>query len=193
MAERGSAAWVTSGAVAIGAGWYITQQAKPGGVQTDGPDGPFSWVHPGRHTNNNDLKDEWERENDQSWPKDPETGKSAQAAFTSIAKTMHGTMPRKQHIGSSGMPQRTRRPAVHLRMFLELKVFYFNKLWHFLAKKSRIPANPLLHCSNYLVIHLISIDGAHTLPLRQPTRQLQAIGWKVQEQVEQPPIIRRHV
>jgi hypothetical protein len=45
-------------------------------VVTDGPDGPFSWVNKGRNTNNKNLRKDWEKQNDQPWPKDSATGRN---------------------------------------------------------------------------------------------------------------------
>jgi len=53
----------------------IYNAAQKGDVETDGPDGPFSWVNPGRLTTNDKLKTDWENENGEDWPIDPETGK----------------------------------------------------------------------------------------------------------------------
>ncbi|WP_398497957.1 RHS repeat-associated core domain-containing protein [Variovorax sp.] len=39
------------------------------GGETDAPDGPFSWWHKGRWTNNGQLRDDWAKGNGSAWPK----------------------------------------------------------------------------------------------------------------------------
>ncbi|EGR0711317.1 type IV secretion protein Rhs [Vibrio alginolyticus] len=46
------------------------------GVVTDGPDGPFSWSNKDRYTTNPKLRKDWAKQHNQSWPKDPATGKN---------------------------------------------------------------------------------------------------------------------
>jgi len=58
---------------AIGVSIY---NAVKGDVEADAPDGPFSWVDPGRQTTNDKLKEDWENQTGESWPVDPDTGKS---------------------------------------------------------------------------------------------------------------------
>ena len=45
-------------------------------IVTDAPDGPFSWWHSGRHKSNDQLKKDWEKEHDSTWPRDSNTGRS---------------------------------------------------------------------------------------------------------------------
>jgi len=58
---------------------YIYNASK-GDVETDAPDGPFSWVDPGRKTTNDKLKEDWKNQTGEPWPVDPDTGKSQDAS-----------------------------------------------------------------------------------------------------------------
>ncbi len=88
---------IVADVVSIGVGAIIGKtaadyiyNANRGDVVTDGPDGPFSVVVPGRIKSNDQLKKDWEDANGIPWPTDPETGDS-QDAHHKIPRNDGGT------------------------------------------------------------------------------------------------------
>ena len=52
------------------------EKAEKAAEQDVSYEGSFSWIYQGRLTTNDKLRREWEKENDQKWPKDPKTGRN---------------------------------------------------------------------------------------------------------------------